>query len=54
MYAIRSYYADTTRLTVFGDSVNDIGMFRLAGTSVAVANALEEVKAHADISYNFV
>ncbi len=41
--------ADTTRLTVFGDSVNDIGMFRLAGTSVAVANALEEVKAHADI-----
>ena len=36
-------------VTVFGDSVNDVGMFSLAGTSVAVANALEEVKAVADI-----
>jgi len=39
----------TDAMTVFGDSVNDIGMFQQAGTSVAVANALEEVKAHADI-----
>ncbi len=36
-------------ITVFGDSVNDLGMFKLAGTSVAVSNALDEVKALADI-----
>ncbi len=35
---------DPSDVTVFGDSVNDIGMFSLAGTSVAVANALDEVK----------
>jgi hydroxymethylpyrimidine pyrophosphatase-like HAD family hydrolase len=29
--------------------MNDIGMFKLAGTSVAVSNALEEVKAVADV-----
>ena len=40
---------DTSDITVFGDSVNDIGMFNLAGTSVAVSNALEEVKAVADV-----
>jgi Cof subfamily protein (haloacid dehalogenase superfamily) len=31
-------------ITVFGDSINDIGMFELAGNSIAVANALDEVK----------
>ena len=36
-------------ITVFGDSINDIGMFKLAGTSVAVSNALEQTKAVADI-----
>ncbi len=36
-------------MTVFGDSINDIGMFNLAGTSVAVSNALDEVKEVADI-----
>ena len=35
--------------TVFGDSINDIGMFKLAGTSVAVSNALTEVKEIASI-----
>jgi Cof subfamily protein (haloacid dehalogenase superfamily) len=40
---------DTKDVTVFGDSVNDIGMFKLAGTAVAVSNALDEVKAVADI-----
>lgn len=40
---------DTHEMTVFGDSINDIGMFRLAGTSVAVSNALDEVKEVADI-----
>ena len=39
---------DLEDVTVFGDSLNDIGMFRLAGTCVAVSNALDEVKAVAD------
>jgi Cof subfamily protein (haloacid dehalogenase superfamily) len=38
-----------TDTTVFGDSLNDIGMFKLAGTAVAVSNALDEVKEVADI-----
>ena len=40
---------DLEDITVFGDSINDIGMFKLAGTSVAVSNALDEVKEHANI-----
>ncbi len=35
--------------TVFGDNLNDLGMFQLAGTSVAVSNAHAELKSHADI-----
>lgn len=30
--------------TVFGDSHNDIGLFKKAGTKVAVANAIDELK----------
>ena len=41
--------SDISETTVFGDSINDIGMFKLAGNAVAVANALEEVKKEADI-----
>ena len=40
---------DSLNSTVFGDSVNDIGMFKLADTSVAVSNALDEVKAVANV-----
>ena len=40
---------DIKETTVFGDSINDIGMFKLAGNAVAVANALEEVKKEADV-----
>ena len=40
---------DLGKLTVFGDNFNDIGMFALANTSVAVANAQEGVKKRADI-----
>lgn len=40
---------DLKKLTVFGDNFNDIGMFELAGTSVAMANAQDGVKAKADI-----
>jgi len=40
---------DLEKLTVFGDNLNDIGMFELANTSVAVANAQEELKEKADV-----
>lgn len=40
---------DNSDITVFGDSINDIGMFKLAGTAVAVSNALDELKSVADI-----
>jgi len=40
---------DYKDFTVFGDNLNDIGMFNLAGTSVAVANAHNEVKKIATI-----
>ncbi|MFT5836444.1 MAG: Cof subfamily protein (haloacid dehalogenase superfamily) [Sulfurimonas sp.] len=40
---------DLSKLTVFGDNFNDLGMFELAATSVAVANAQVEVKNKADI-----
>lgn len=40
---------DLSRLSVFGDNLNDIGMFNLANISVAVANAHADVKAAADI-----
>jgi hypothetical protein len=35
-------------LTVFGDNLNDIGMFELANKAVAVANSHEDVLALAD------
>ncbi len=40
---------DYSDMTVFGDNINDLGMFELAGTAVAVANALDEVKAAANV-----
>ncbi len=52
-YALKSLseYLNTPldNITVFGDSINDVGMFQRAGTSVAVSNALDEAKAVADI-----
>jgi hypothetical protein len=36
------------RLTVFGDHINDIKMLQRAGRGIAVANAEEAVKQHAD------
>jgi Cof subfamily protein (haloacid dehalogenase superfamily) len=41
--------SDLSDTTVFGDSINDLGMFAKAGRAVAVANALDEVKSAADI-----
>jgi len=40
---------DLEKLTVFGDNFNDVGMFALAGTSVAMFNAQDGVKSQADI-----
>ena len=40
-------------LSVFGDNLNDLGMFKLAGISVAVANAHEEVKSMANVILPF-
>ena len=40
---------DLAHLSVFGDNFNDIGMFELAGTAVAVSNAQEGVKEKANI-----
>ncbi|MBI5093785.1 MAG: HAD-IIB family hydrolase [Candidatus Hydrogenedentes bacterium] len=36
-----------SQLTVFGDHMNDLGMFRIASHAVAVGNAKEELKQHA-------
>lgn len=41
--------AHKKNLTVFGDSINDIEMFKLANVSVAVSNALDSVKKEANI-----
>jgi hydroxymethylpyrimidine pyrophosphatase-like HAD family hydrolase len=48
---ILSGYLDISldNITVFGDNINDIEMFKIAGTSVAVSNALDEVKKEATI-----
>ncbi len=35
--------------TVFGDNLNDMGMFKLAGKSIAVSNAHEKIKKYASV-----
>jgi Cof subfamily protein (haloacid dehalogenase superfamily) len=40
---------DRMHTTVFGDHHNDIGLFEMAGHRVAVANAVDELKALADV-----
>ena len=40
---------DLQSVTVFGDILNDIGMFKIAKRAIAVENALDELKLHADI-----
>lgn len=40
---------DLKKLTVFGDNFNDVGMFALAGTAVAMRNAQDGVKSQAHI-----
>jgi 5-amino-6-(5-phospho-D-ribitylamino)uracil phosphatase len=43
----KGFGLEEAELVVFGDDVNDISMFRVAGRAVAVGNALDEVKAAA-------
>ncbi len=42
------YGLSESRLVVFGDQMNDLKMFQLADHAVAVANAVSELKEHAD------
>lgn len=42
------YQVEMKNVVVFGDHINDIRMFQTAGRAVAVANAREELKPHAD------
>ena len=39
----------TDSMIAFGDDYADIGMLQLCGTGVAMGNAIDEVKAKADI-----
>ena len=39
---------DLNDVVAFGDDINDLGMLKLAGTAVAVSDAIDEVKAVAD------
>lgn len=47
LVAMRGF--DAHDLVVFGDHWNDLPMFGIAGTAIAVANAAEEVKAQATV-----
>lgn len=38
------FHTNSSHLLVFGDQLNDAGMFKLAGQSCAVANAVPEIK----------
>ena len=40
---------DRSQLTVFGDHINDIKMFKQAGAAIAVENADPRLKTHADV-----
>ncbi len=42
------YGLSESQLIVFGDHMNDLKMFQLADHAVAVANAVSELKEHAD------
>lgn len=44
---IQEYGYDQNQLTVFGDNVNDIKMFKFASEAVAVKNATDELKKYA-------
>ncbi|TAE56106.1 MAG: HAD-IIB family hydrolase [Bacteroidetes bacterium] len=45
---MREYGYSANELTVFGDNINDLPMFHLAGKRIAPANAIEEVLQIAD------
>ncbi|HSD36375.1 MAG TPA: HAD family hydrolase [Rhodocyclaceae bacterium] len=43
----RDYGLESHERVVFGDQLNDVGMFRAAHRGIAVANAVEQVRQHA-------
>jgi 5-amino-6-(5-phospho-D-ribitylamino)uracil phosphatase len=43
----RDYGLESHERVVFGDQLNDVGMFRVAHRGIAVANAVEQVRQHA-------
>ena len=47
-YLMRHWNIPASEIAAFGDDLNDIEMLRNCGTGIAVANALEEVKAVAN------
>ncbi|MBB6062092.1 hypothetical protein HNP65_000514 [Thermosipho japonicus] len=47
-YLIDKLNCRDQKIVVFGDNHNDIGMFKMADFSVAVGNAIEELKKEAD------
>jgi len=49
MALAREWNIDKTEIVAFGDDMNDIDMLKYAGIGVAMENALDEVKAAADL-----
>lgn len=47
-YLAASWGLDMSRVIAFGDDINDVDMVRESGYGIAVANAVDEVKAVAD------
>lgn len=47
-HLILQFKIDLKRTVVFGDNHNDISMFQVAGLSIAMGNAEEELKRVAD------
>jgi Cof subfamily protein (haloacid dehalogenase superfamily) len=48
MYLAKHYNIKLEDVIVFGDQENDISMLQIAGTSIAMGNAEDNVKEHAD------
>ncbi|MBI4978903.1 MAG: HAD family phosphatase [Spirochaetes bacterium] len=46
---LQSRFAPDTHLTVFGDNLNDLPMFAIADTAVAVSNAPQAVRSAAEV-----
>lgn len=47
-YLLKQYHVTPNEVIAIGNNYNDIEMLQMAGLGVAMGNAPEEVKAHAD------